>query len=53
VDTEFLIFSELDQKLINLPSSLKEIWIYYDYVKISHKLPLGCTIKNFRTFLYL
>jgi hypothetical protein len=45
LDTEVLIFSELDKELTNLPTGLKELWIKKG--KINHKLPFGCVIKYF------
>jgi Leucine-rich repeat (LRR) protein len=46
-DTEILIFSELKQKLTNLPTGLKEIWISEEKRGLEHKLPFGCVIKYF------
>jgi hypothetical protein len=46
-DTEFLIFSHLDEELTNLPIGLKEIWIRKEKQNLNHKLPFGCVIKYF------
>jgi Leucine-rich repeat (LRR) protein len=47
LDTEFLIFNELDEELTNLPTGVKEIWIEYEKKGLNHKLPFGCVIKYF------
>jgi Leucine-rich repeat (LRR) protein len=51
VDTEFLIFSKLDEELTNLPTGLKEIWIKKQFwiknKELNHKLPFGCVEKYF------
>jgi Leucine-rich repeat (LRR) protein len=49
VDTEFLIFSQLYDKLTNLPTGLKEILVREECknVKLNHKIPFGCVIKYF------
>jgi hypothetical protein len=46
-DTEFLIFSLLNNELTNLPTGLKEIWIKQEKDGLNHKLPFGCVKKNF------
>ena len=47
IETEMLIFSDLNIKLTNLPINLKEIWLSI-YSRIPHiKLPLGCKIKHY------
>jgi Leucine-rich repeat (LRR) protein len=50
-DTEFLIFTWLEEELTNLPTGLKKIWINKDNktlnCKLNHKLPFGCVIKYF------
>jgi hypothetical protein len=46
-DTEFLIFSNLNKELTNLPAGLKEIWIKDEKPNLNHKLPFGCVIKYF------
>jgi internalin A len=48
-DTKFLIFSWLDMELTNLPTGLKEIWIWNQHKNpsLDHKLPFGCEIKYF------
>jgi hypothetical protein len=47
LDTEFLIFSRLDEELTNLPTGLKEIWIGAEDEELNHKLPFGCVKKHF------
>ncbi len=49
LDTEILIFSNLDKELTNLPAGLKEIWIkkINKNLNFNHKLPFGCVIKYF------
>jgi Leucine-rich repeat (LRR) protein len=50
LDTEFLIFTHLNEELTNLPIGLKEIWIEkegYKNKNLNHKLPFGCVIKYF------
>jgi Leucine-rich repeat (LRR) protein len=47
VDTEFLIFWQLNKELTNLPIGLKEIWIHEEEKNLNHKLPFGCVIKHF------
>jgi hypothetical protein len=49
-DTEFLIFSWLDEELTNLPTGLKEIWIRErkENKNLNHKLPFGCVIKYYK-----
>jgi hypothetical protein len=46
-DTEFLIFTCLNEELTNLPTGLKEIFIgeRNKNEKLNHKLPFGCVIK--------
>jgi hypothetical protein len=45
-NTEFLIFSWLDEELTNLPTGLKEIWVKEEKNGLNHKLPFGCVIKK-------
>jgi Leucine-rich repeat (LRR) protein len=47
IETEILIFSNLENKLINLPTSLTEIWIKKGNPNIEHKLPLNCQLKYY------
>jgi hypothetical protein len=47
VEAEILIFSELKNKLINLPISLKEIWIKKENPDTEHKLPFNCELKYY------
>jgi hypothetical protein len=46
-DTEILIFSQLNEKLTNLPTELKELWIKKGNEEFNHKLPFGCVVKYF------
>jgi hypothetical protein len=45
MDSQILIFSKLENKLINLPISLKEIWIKNGNPDMEHKLPFNCELK--------
>jgi hypothetical protein len=47
MDSQILIFSKLENKLINLPISLKEIWIKKENPDIEHKLPHNCELKYY------
>jgi hypothetical protein len=53
IETEILIFSELEEKLLNLPTSLKELWIKSkilnkrEIIDMDHKLPFGCEVKYY------
>jgi hypothetical protein len=47
MEAEILIFSELKNKLINLPTSLKEICIKKGNPDMEHKLPLNCELKYY------
>jgi hypothetical protein len=47
MDAQILIFSYLKKKLINLPISLKEIWIKNGNPNIEHKLPFNCELKYY------
>jgi hypothetical protein len=47
MEAEILIFSRLKDKLINLPSSLREIWIKNGNPDIEHKLPFNCELKYY------
>jgi Leucine-rich repeat (LRR) protein len=47
VEAEILIFSKLDNKLENLPISLREIWIKNGNPDIEHKLPFNCELKYY------
>jgi hypothetical protein len=47
MEAEILIFSHLNNKLINLPISLTEIWIKKGNIHIEHKLPLNCQLKYY------
>jgi hypothetical protein len=47
MEAEMLIFSYLDKKLINLPMSLREIWIKEGNSDIGHKLPFYCELKHY------
>jgi Leucine-rich repeat (LRR) protein len=46
-ETKILIFSELKNKLLNLPTSLTEIWIKKGNPDIEHKLPFDCELKYY------
>ena len=46
VETEILIFSNLEIELKNLPIGLKEIWINEE-LKTNIKLPFGCELKRY------
>jgi Leucine-rich repeat (LRR) protein len=46
-ETQILIFSELNNKLQNLPTSLTEIWIRKGNLHIEHKLPFNCELKYY------
>jgi Leucine-rich repeat (LRR) protein len=45
MESEMLIFSKLKDKLQNLPTSLREIWIKKGNPHIEHKMPLNCQLK--------
>ena len=47
METEILIFSELENKLENLPMSLTQIWIKKGNPHIEHKLPFNCELKYY------
>jgi Leucine-rich repeat (LRR) protein len=47
MEAEILIFSELEDKLINLPMSLREIWIKGGNPHVEPKLPLNCELKYY------
>jgi hypothetical protein len=47
MEAEILIFSNLENKLQNLPTSLTEIWIKKGNPDIEHKLPLNCQLKYY------
>jgi Leucine-rich repeat (LRR) protein len=47
MEAEILIFSYLDKKLENLPTSLREIWIKKGNPDIEHKLPFNCELKYY------
>jgi hypothetical protein len=47
MESEILIFSHLRNKLENLPTSLREIWIRKGNLHIGHKLPLNCELKYY------
>jgi Leucine-rich repeat (LRR) protein len=47
IEAEILIFSKLEDKLINLPISLREIWIKQENPHIEHKLPFNCKLKYY------
>jgi Leucine-rich repeat (LRR) protein len=47
MEAKILIFSELKNKLLNLPISLREIWIKKGNPDIEHKLPLNCQLKYY------
>jgi Leucine-rich repeat (LRR) protein len=47
METEILIFSYLNNKLLNLPISLREIWIKKGNPHIEHKLPFNCELKYY------
>jgi hypothetical protein len=47
IEAEILIFSNLKDKLINLPTSLREIWIKTGNPHLEHKLPLNCELKYY------
>jgi hypothetical protein len=50
MEAEILIFSKLENKLINLPMSLTEIWIRKGNPHIEHKLPLNCQLTEFKCY---
>jgi Leucine-rich repeat (LRR) protein len=47
MEAEILIFSSLKNKLENLPTSLREIWIQKGNPHIEHKLPFNCELKYY------
>jgi hypothetical protein len=47
MEAEILIFSELKNNLLNLPTSLTEIWIKKGNPEIEHKLPFNCELKYY------
>jgi Leucine-rich repeat (LRR) protein len=47
MDTQILIFSKLENQLLNLPMSLTEIWIKTGNPHIEHKLPFNCELKYY------
>jgi Leucine-rich repeat (LRR) protein len=47
IEATILIFSDLKNKLINLPTSLREIWIKKGNPDIEHKLPFDCELKYY------
>jgi Leucine-rich repeat (LRR) protein len=47
MEAQILIFSKLEDKLINLPTSLREIWVKKDNLHIEHKLPFNCELKYY------
>jgi Leucine-rich repeat (LRR) protein len=47
VETEMLIFLNLNTELTNLPIGLKEIWINEEMKVTNIKLPFGCEIKYY------
>ncbi len=47
MEAEILIFSKLENKLENLPMSLKEIWIKNGNPDMEHKLPFNCELKYY------
>jgi Leucine-rich repeat (LRR) protein len=47
MDAKILIFSCLENKLTNIPTSLKEIWIKKGNPRVEHKLPLNCELKYY------
>jgi Leucine-rich repeat (LRR) protein len=47
MEAEILIFSGLKNKLENLPTSLREIWIKKGNPHMEHKLPLNCELKYY------
>jgi hypothetical protein len=47
METEILTFSKLENKLENLPTSLREIWIKKGNPRVEHKLPFNCELKYY------
>jgi Leucine-rich repeat (LRR) protein len=47
IEVEILIFSKLEDQLLNLPISLREIWIRDGNPHIEHKLPFNCELKYY------
>jgi leucine-rich repeat protein SHOC2 len=47
MEAEILIFSELYNKLENLPTSLRELWIRKGNPHIEQKLPFNCKLKYY------
>jgi Leucine-rich repeat (LRR) protein len=47
MEAEMSIFSKLENKLINLPTSLRELWIKKGNPDIEHKLPFNCELKYY------
>ena len=47
IDNEILIFSNLTDKLINLPINTKEIWLKSHIKNYDIKLPFDCKIKYY------
>jgi len=45
IDNKFLVFTQLNIKLNNLPFNIKEIWLKSDIKNYNIKLPFGCVIK--------
>jgi hypothetical protein len=47
MEGKILIFSILRNKLKNLPTSLREIWIKNGNPHIKHELPFNCKLKYY------
>ena len=47
IDNEILIFSNLKDKINNLPFNIKEIWLKSDIKNYDIKLPINCKIKYY------
>ena len=47
IDNEILIFTNLKDKINNLPFNIKEIWLKSDIKNYDIKLPINCKIKYY------
>jgi hypothetical protein len=48
MEGKILIFSKLENKLLNLPTCLTEIWIKKGNPHIEHTLPFNCELKYYQ-----
>jgi hypothetical protein len=47
MEAEILIFSKLENQLLNLPTSLREIWIKKGNPDMEHKMPFNCELNYY------